>query len=622
MEYYKNKIFKYKDLDTGVILDVSLDARMDLDSKWIQFEPLKLCFFICDFRKQTGSQQIFMNLNNLNVSKLMHELKSVNVNTIFEHGHNINIVQYYSKMKKDLSLVFGYRNNDQVCQLSITDSATQIKSIITLDKIALITLVNIIKDYSSNYINYDINLKQLFLTYKLLKTPQTIVEKQITENAEIPKTIIESDNIDVSEFDDTVIEPSVEQQDFLDVARDNDDFKNVDLQIPKQNIYPAKINNEDKLFISAFLNYDLLKLAHWTTSFVCLTEKSNSNSFLPFNIIMDLGRISAEERQKYSNDYGYYDVQYLLLKQLKNAVKQSLATGTYPKNTPPIRFGTNIKQGTELYNLSKEILVVFLIFSFIINNFANIQNVDPIKLDNIRRSYFIVKLLFVPFLFSLELNDTIIDELTSIFNLCIDGGLFKTLKEDYLQVTCGGNLNITTEMFNAYCKSFIGVLQRNEVDKFDTLEKTQEIFNKCKVDYHGMQLLNGTDIKNLLFNIKVEQEVKENQPRTKPIINDTVKLYVKCCEDFINKDIQKTLLTANSISQVKKLLIKYDVPAEIFRIMRIMELYPNLNKKDDILKSAKLIKEDVSVSKSKCLEEDTSDIDPSFDVQDLLSENY
>lgn len=628
--YFKNQIFSYKDLSTGEYLDVCIDTSSSSDNYRLGFNTTQICFSIYDSRLNKTMSKISMCLRYQNVMKLSNNISMLNMNTVFDTGCTINITQYNHKSKKELVLTFGYNTNkERLIQLSIIDNTTQRgNATINLDIQSFLSISSILKNFSNNYLKTDIGIKQLFINCKILdrlnelnnlEQPTKIIKEYNNDVNDINDN--EDDAIDLDEYKDEPTEPSDIQQDFLDVCKKTDMFSNVDLDMDIKIDKPAKINKVDKQFIGSFLNYDLTKLNEWATSFICLTEKTDSHSFSPFDIIMNIGHINYNDRKKYTNDFGYYPMQYGLLYLLKTIVKNAIVTGDYPKNVPAIKFGNTISKGTDLYKLAQEILVVFLIYSFVVNNYVNFKNIDHMKLDNIKRSYYTIKLLFSPFLFSLEIEDNFTDELLHLFNACMESGAFNKLQEEYSKLTNGGNMNFGTDMFEKYCTRFLNVFKNSAVDTFDTENNVKNTFKKYNIPYPIENINNAEDIRKILFKVetnnKRENEIEQNVNIEH--IEPRLEFFLTVSDGYLEKNIANEVKkSCKKFADLRKFFNKFDIPPEIFKIMRAIEIDSKATTKREILKTAKLLNEDEDVTKSSGLQEETI-IEDQIDIQNFLT---
>ena len=362
--YLRNKILNHRDLSTGVYLDISLDVSISKTGRWINFNPLQMCFSIHDGRVNEAMSKVSMCIRYQNILKLMTNLKSISRDKVFDTGCTLNIPQYNYKSKKELILSFGRdKHSEKVIQLTIIDNTSQRgRASVNVDTEAFSTIVNVLQDFTGGLLKTDLSMKQLFTNCNVLEQLEelknkSIIPQKITLGGEAekhytsdPKPEVkeeedpQADEIsDPNEYDEKPSEPSDTQQEFMNVCESSDMFSNVDIGISSKDLSKTpkdKLTKPDKPFIGTFLNYDLSKLEAWATSFVCLSEKSNSFSFSPFDIIMNLGKIDPKTRNGFIGEFGYYPMQYATMHILKTAVKNAIITGEYPKNVPAMKFNT------------------------------------------------------------------------------------------------------------------------------------------------------------------------------------------------------------------------------------------------------------------------------------------
>jgi len=635
--YLKNKIFSYRDLSTGVYLDLSIDSSTSKTGNWMNFNPIQLCFSIYDARVNENISKVSMCLRYQNILKLITNIKSVDPEKIFDTGCTINIAQYNHKSKKELVLNFGHdKHSEKIVQITIIDNTSQRgRAIANVNKEGFSAIANILNDFAANLIRTDLSMKQLFINYNVLEQLNELKEKinkqqKTTQYHDVEKYYPENTSDkspDINEYNDKPCEPSEVQKDFMDVCEKSNMFSDVDIGIKSSDMLKKtreKLTRPDKPFIGTFLNYDLSKLETWSTSFVCLTEKSDPFSFSPFDIIMNLGKISSSEREPYMNEFGYYPMQYATIHILKNSVKNAIITGEYPKSVPAVRFNKTIERGTDLHKLSQEILVVFLMYSFINNSYINLKNVSVIDLDSFRRSYFTVKLLFSPFIFSMETYDTFIEDLVTMFEMCVESGLLKDIKNKYTDITCGGNINFNKEMFEKYCNSFLTVISNSNVDKFSTEEETKETFEKYNVPIPSIEMSSREDVKNALFDKPLVQDVEEKdykiEEEIKPEEVDTrLDMFFECSKRYVEDKVFNGLKeTCKNFDNLRKCFLKFDIPPELIKIMRAIEIDKQAITKQQVLKTAKLFKEEEGVTNSNKFQEDMI-TDDAMDIQKFLT---
>lgn len=448
----------------------------------------------------------------------------------------------------------------------------------------------------------------------------------------------------LDEFSDDETPPSGDQMNFINELENTNFFEAVEIpkvpeEKPKQkpvNIKPkAQMTNQP--FLATFLNFDISRLKEWTTSFIHTTEKSDPELFTPFDTIMRVTSIPKKELSIYSKEYGYYLIQYALIHTLKKAVKDNLETGIhFPVNSiPPIKFSTNIVPGTKLYNMTKEIITIILSYSLIINNAMKAIDKDKNNISRFieyEKVWYATKLLFTPFIFSMELTDNLKEELLIEFRRCVSSGFFDSLKKEYKEITLGGDIKINLELFDMYIDKFISILRNVKATTFNTKETVSKYFIDNNIPIVVEPINNSKDIQTEIFSHMNKSQkgkkvvAKSTKKETKSVKNDadpSMTTFLKAVEKYVDKDVVDNIKkTCSSYKGLQTIFQTMDLPAEVFKVKRVMDLNPGVYDKVKILRMAKLLEEDQDVTESRVFQDDSvSEIETVSDVniQDVIN---
>jgi len=626
--YVHNKLLTYRDLASDNYLELSIDANSETSNGWTTLNPSTICFSIYDPKVNKNVSSICICVRYDNVVKLIDSINSLfNGNSdVFLTGAVIQIPQYTLKNRKELILNFtNDQNNQHIVQLTIIDTTSQRgRSSINLDKNTFMSMGKILKEFVEYPIAINIGIKQLLSYDRLLEKLGSMKDELCNKLEDIKLSIDHSkhDIVDINEYNEEPSQMSDYQKDFQKEFESTKGFSNIDLGLKKIIEAPQEDKNITKIdqpFISTCLNHDLRRLEEWVTSFVCTTEKSSGELFVPFDVIFNNSNIIIDDRKPYMNEYGYYSVQYLLMSLLKRNIKEAINTGRYPTTIPAIRFANKFRKETSVYKLSKDIITIFLLYSIVMNHFNNN--------DDMKRTYFVIKLLFSPFMFSIDITEDLVKELCIEYEKCNMCGMLDTIKEQYTSDSYGGKLNLDREIFETCCKSFVNTLKTKETFSLTDKSNIDKLFKDFKVDFPTDFLKSGLDIRNNIFKVIKPEETKVTI-KEEPPIKDFVIKEDKRLKLFI--DSSKGLVNDELINEMKNLCKEYndlvsffkikDIPPELFKIKRILDINPTLETPNQVLKQSKILKEDIDVTTTRVIQEESvEDYNENFNVQDILS---
>ena len=629
--YLRNEILSYTDLETNARLHVSIDSSVEANGKWTNLNPSILCFSIFDGRIGTNSSvSVFLNHDNAvklvnNVTKLFEN----NPQVVFTNGSNIHVAQYTKKRKRELIFSFAY-NNKPVIQLALFDSLSQPgKAAMTMEMHTFRSIGKILKEFVDNPISTNIGMKQLVSNDILIKNIKLMCNETKKEILDVLKRQpkIMTNDIDINEYDESPSQESEVQKQFKEAYDKSSGFSHVDLGLEKSFIgEDKKLTKIKQPFISTFLDYDINRLSSWMTSIICTTEKSTSELFAPFDFILNLIDITDEDRDELKNEFGYNLMQYSTIYLLKKNVKDTLKTGNYTKNIPALKFNKKFVRGTKLHRLSEEIITIFIIYLIFIKFLSDLGQSD---IDIYKRTFFSMKLLFSPFIFSIEVDDELVDDLCTEFNKVGNCGLIEQLKVIYTGISCGGNLEIHSGIFEKCCRSFVKTIKTEQTMQFFTEEETKKIINEYNIYVPTKPLNNGEDIKRAIFEIPSIEKESESVVEEKTLEpNMEMEEEDKRLDLFLESAVG--IVDDETVNNIKSCCKKYsdlpnffrqnDVPHEVFKIKRVLDIDNTLTARSQVLKKAKILKEESQVTETSVMQEETTqEFQKDFDVQSLLS---
>lgn len=627
--YIRNKMLSYRDLATNTFLEISIDASSEANGTWLSLNPATICFSLYDPKVNKNVSNIGICLRYDNAVRLFETVNSLfmtasSKKNIFTNGSVIQIPQYTFKNRKEIIFSFASdQNNQPVIQLTIIDTTSQRGKVsINLDMNAFKSIGKILKEFVETPISTNIGIKQLLSYDRVLENVNIIKNEFLDKLLSIKNTIDMSKNnsVDLNEYKEKSLEMSDVQKEFQEEFKK---FSDIDLGLEKLMNKEQEFTKIDQLFISTCINHDLDNLKEWSTSFICTTEKSSGELFAPLDYIFNISNIPRDVRDPYTNNFGYYPMQYALIFLLKKSVREAVQTGSYPNDIPALRFNTKFEKNTDMYNLSKEIITLFLLYSIVVNSFKD-------ESEEIKRTYFTMKLLFSPFMFSIDINDNLVNELCSEYDKCYDSGMFRSIQNKYTSENYGGKLSINKEIFENCCNSFVKTLKNKQTITFNTEDNIRKIFNEYKISTPRKPIDNGGDIKRAIFELPVvEVKDKEIEPEIKESPSEEIVEEDKKLILFL--DTIKGIVDDELIRDIKNTCTKYkdlvnffktkDIPHEIFKIKRVLDLDSNLTK-NQILKKSKILKEDLDVTENRIMQEggylEEEQVE-NFNVQDILS---
>lgn len=659
--YWINKtIFSYTDPVTTVQLTAYLECMMGIEKQWDNIASTKFSICIKDSRIQ-GTPRVKIELELPQIFQLVDTFDKLaaNWNNAFKSNVTVNIVKFFAKKKKELTFEFVIIDGSPYVKTSVYDTVgNSSRLFVHLDKYNYMSIYMYLKSMIANFAIIDSNMTNVLYNKRFYTNIHSDIIAIKEKSHELVKRIsnapmnytTQTNNITVEAVD---IDEPINNENINYVASDfmahigANGFDDIDIgqsELKDEMNAPKPKDRSTNTFLNNFINNDVDVLKQWATSFTCLTEKSQPDMFSPFDIIMNMTGLTSDIRDKYRKDSGYYLSQYYIISLLKSAIKTAIINnGNYPTNVPMFKFSTKIVKGTDEYEVCKEITVVFLIFSMLINGFMNwikTNNEDMMKIEEYRRVYFILKLLFNPFIFSVQVEDGYKDELLEVWDTYEKSGFFDKIMAQYSEITLGGNLKIDRSIFDKFITNFITKIFSSPTINIDDTQNIKISMDSAGIPLYSKIIDGPLAIKEAIFKKNITQEVIHNTPCTvvesdisEVIENNKVEekqderfeLFIRCGLRFSKEFCDNIMQKCHMYSQITQYLKDADdVPPEIFKIKRVMDLDTSLSNITEVLRLAKLITEDPNVTMSRATDGDELDdygMDSNFSVEDVIGDD-
>lgn len=305
---------------------------------------------------------------------------------------------------------------------------------------------------------------------------------------------------------EATLQPSEIQSEFSAILNNIDDVQledsdsTLNTRIPNK-VSSKNVNNVGSVFIENFLSNDLFKLKAWIAGFL------NSNDMMPFNDFMNASLIPNDEQNVLRNSLKYNELQSLIKKFTLNSIRDYVLNNIkeYPIDIPIVKFDTCIFKSSEvhvqdgivstdkIYKMVQEMMVVLLVYNLINTsclNYLSSSSENSEKVGEYKRSYFVFKVLALSFIMSLHIEDVnkFKEEIMVLFNGMHKYSGLDNLKNDYHILTCGGTLNVNSEMFSGILDKFMTIIDKTEsvrVDDFDNLYTKYGIANEEEILNEG-----------------------------------------------------------------------------------------------------------------------------------------
>ena len=663
--WYKQRLFNHTDSITGNKLSMFLFSYATDKKEWgVEYGAPSIHLQINDIR--AGSQaKVKIELGYEHLNTLIENLKKVfsgNVQNIIQTGGNVSIQKYTSKSKKELNINFMNEGGYKACiKISDPTSTYLPLGVINLDLRSFKNMVDLLGNMNNNYSNISTNISTTLCNERILDVLNTIGSNSHSQFNSLREDIKDvrdkfgmflgksnSDN-SIIEFNQQIIESykddhvednnisQIEPEEELTITEPTD-IQNAFSQftIDVDSIVLEEPHIKDKIietqhnFITTFLNNDISKLKSWVTGFL------NSADMRPIDEFMSRSMIADEFTQPLTNTNGYQEIQTIVKQYVIQTIKDYLENNItdYPTNIPVMRFGYEINDNNiELYKLGQHMIVVLLIYNIFMNQYMNNFQGNPEQqriLGEYKRTYFIFKVLVSSFISSMVINDwnKFTVELNEIFNISRNANGLINLNDEYNQITFGGNFDINLEMFENITSKFVSVMQKTMAIPFERIDfiyaeykikKTASIMienelAKNLADHSPLEILeeekviipwttNGT-IESVNEQIeKVTEYSIEKQNITPENRMDIFKEIA--CLHLRDDDIRNKLNEITNYSELTNFFKINNPPDRFFKTKRIMDMYPDINDKVQLKKLIKDFDEDIVITQSRVMQEDT-----------------
>ena len=615
-KWISQKMFTYQDPETTVQLNVIVESGIIQENGWSNYCSLRTTIQLKDNRTQANSKtQIELHFPELNtlVEKLENAFKN-GPKKVYDGNTVIPIIKYLNKNKKDLVFTFSMINSKPSCSLEISDptSSGSSKKLIYLDYQTYVSVSIFLKQVRDNYAVIATNFMNVAVQEKILDQ---------LKNLKIPSPTIQSVPKEEVEPDFGFVgKPTVQgetAQSFFnqDVAGNIDSIQlpeEVPFSLPPIKVEPA-IEKTKMPFIGNFLGYEPMKLSLWVTAFLHAEEKSQDAIFCPFNVIM---KQSLEEMPAFAENGGFLKVQYFLDIMFRRSVKSYLKDGKFIAY-PILQLSEQykIKRGTELWDLSCEVLFTFIVFSNICNNYLKYLSLDKdqkagvteiVLCQNFLRSY----LSFFVVSLADEDRTYLKDDLVSILSKCYKNGFLEKFSILYSDMTKGGKLDFSQAVMTGFFENFLSNMHRIPI--FSPNQLTN-LFQENNIPDCG-QIKNINEVK--LFVLKIIGM------ETQPISDGRLELFLNCIKKYADPTLMTQLgLKCKRYVDLTSFFQGVNVPDELWKIKRTMDRNTSLTRKADIMKEVASLNEESSVSQTRVMfDADTQvPVDKETDLESVIS---
>jgi len=436
-------------------------------------------------------------------------------------------------------------------------------------------------------------------------------------------------------------------QKFTDISQASNMFNNVNLDGENELEKIERKHNNDMEnrssipFIYKIFDGELMNFNSWVMSFTSTIESSDTITFSPLDVIFDISN-NAQIFKTFDDKNSYYFSQYIMTYLIKTKIKEFIEhNGQIDIRIPIIRFD-NIVYSKEsyLYNLCIELTSTFLLYSLFIRRLDALNNV-PNK-NNYKIINTAIKILFSPFIFSLDYENEsklILENVFDQFKNFNKNGIVKLFEDKYSSMT-GGNLNITEDLYYGYSKSFITnvinmIKTGYSINKNDLIRLASDYdipysdFSKIK----DIESVKSNIVNNLInkydevSNIDEDDDVPFdarndlNQTINTSDKDDKLTLFLECIENINDGDLYNQFKTFNTFNEVVNDFMNHDIPPEVFKIRRAIEMNNNLSTKLEVFKFAKLIKEDSNITEVSDGNDNYNDfdgVDPTSVIDNIM----
>ena len=440
------KLFSYFDNISNSVLEVGVESGVGQNKETGELNsiPSKIFFSIKDLKNNIQKQPLKIDLKLADIIKINAEL---NVNEFDKYIFERGISQ--SSLKKQLLFAIVDYNDLSIkskrLMISLTDPTNLVKKCtVTLNQSEYRSLKRILLNVETNYSDFTIKLMDHSFTALNSKLLTNLNTKMNSLLHEIKRLNVNNENNLQPE-----IKENVELEHFIDSGN-------------RQNKKPIIKNEKNEIFlnitfIDRFCNYNLKNLFSIYSSVPYIDENSNTHISQLFRQC----QISNDEITYLNTDPNYFNIQYIGLYLVKKSVKKFIETGKLViEKSPMYSFGNNIPVSSRMNNLFLEILVVYVLVEFLLNNLLPITNkIDNTdhnykKIQNIYTTYNTMKLLYTPFFMSLDLKDeqTVKNSINIIKDEILNNHVENSFEKIYTEITSS---KLVLLDFSNYLDSFL-----------------------------------------------------------------------------------------------------------------------------------------------------------------------
>jgi len=636
-----NNIIDYIDPKTGISMNMKIMLPVSISLDKCSYEKTLLLINIYEPRVN-NSLKVSLYINH--TFSLMRQLNSFFKSgpiDAFKLGGCVRILRYSKKSRSELLFNFSYdyEENTPYISMTIINTLSAINKLtIPLSYDIFICISELLKEYTTNFLRIDSGLKSSLAIHKFSNIITTKISN-ISENLNAGINKISRHINDVMISEDSTNE---DYDEYLDLNVSDECKSDGNIAVDMQNIFDNRCKQtkmfenirlpeisdiqtsnhmtiSSKLFMTNFLQCRIDRLDEWIAAFISTTSNSSELMFAPIDIIMNQCGIKKDDISDIVNTYGYYRMQYGMMEIIKIGIRDYIMKQNSDKflmkKIPPIKFSKVIDKQHCLYDMTKEMITIYLLYNMIVNRYFKwIENnsVEKKTIYECNRNLFVLKILFTPFILSLKMEDDFIDEMTIEYERCKECGLFNSMEKKYGELTLGGKLIMTLEIFLENFKPFYKKLKNTKTFNFDTYEEVNIIFKQFDIPIPNIDIVSDLDIRKAIFpENKKEILTKKNDIKKNIIERDIVHMdirdpildiFLNAGSQYINAELLNNINNnCKSFDDLSKFMLKCDIPDELFKIKRVLEIDNSLKDKSSILKLAKLLKEDDDITKTRIM---------------------
>lgn len=634
-KWISQTVYSYQDPETSAQFCINMESGAGDENGMVSPIPSRLSFLIRDPRINRG-QKVQFELGYIEAFTLFKKIDmqiAGNFNNLYSKAANIEIVKYLRKSKKQLVLNFSMSKvtgdvNQQmksVSKLWIIDSAgTATSGNMQLDKSTVISIYEICKQFSQNYLLITTNMLNVCSIERMIHETRILgqtfntrnmnvvgfsQEEEITEPLPPIGTIKESASVDKSIVDVDISDDGYSSQttdiipsQYTDFSSDLSDELVEEIKVDSGNFEIGDVEvlpKENKSLtplplIGNFLNYDVFNMKKWVTAFMMGNANTQERTFCPFDTIMSQTCPNDEVVEFIQNPEFYKAQAYLMLLQ-KKSIEEYIKTGNFSK-TSIYKFHKSIQPGTTLWNVACEIGVLIISHTAFYTKYlknVNVDNKNERLISEYRITEDFLKKIMSSFLVSVDASNLqkLSDDTKTVFRKAIDSNFFKKMETDYFDLSFGGQFSFSQKMIDEMTDNFIlNVVPRIPiiVDGFSD-----------STDYKEQLLVvnNCTSVKQfIIFNLGSQSS------------NDLrLKAFIEAAKSELQlSDVSEINAMCNTFDDLLPLFQKKSFPLHVVKVKRVMDMDKNLNRRSDILKAVKELNEDPTVTETRVIASDPS----------------